>query len=226
MFVWTANIVHSIVVRFSALTPSLLRTVGFTDISYTVLSSADLEVVTLALFILSDVIKQSVPDSNESPSFRVGPRRLRSLSVWLTWCSVLSMVHADRQWKWRRELPVLQKLSSAHLTGYHGYSRPVYTDFRRMPESTMSVFLIFTLYFHWRIVQTAAFAHLKMDRWAGRPIKSGTASTSPADIKHTWTNYSNPGMKIFFFFLKTYCEDSLTCSTETAKMLRMLHIVC
>lgn len=76
--------ITSYTASYSALTPSLLRTVGFTDISYTVLSSADLEVVTLALFILSDVIKQSVPDSNESPSFRVGPRRLRSLSVWLT----------------------------------------------------------------------------------------------------------------------------------------------
>lgn len=177
MFVWPDNIVHSIVLR---LTPSLLRTVGFTDISYTVLSSADLEVVTLALFILSDVIKQSV-DSNESPGFRVGPRRLRSCvvcSVWLTWCSVLSMVHADRQWKWQHELPVLQKLSSAHLTGYHGYSRPVYTDFRRMPESTMSVFLIFTLYFHWKIVQTAAFAHLKMDRWAGEDRRADKVRNS------------------------------------------------
>lgn len=170
--------ITSYTASYSALTPSLLRTVGFTDISYTVLSSADLEVVTLALFILSDVIKQSVPDSNESPSFRVGPRRLRSLSVWLTWCSVLSMVHADRQWKWRRELPVLQKLSSAHLPGYHGYSRPVYTDFRRMPESTMSVFLIFTLYFHWRIIQTAAFAHLKMDRWAGEDRRADKVRNS------------------------------------------------
>lgn len=185
--------ITSYTASYSALTPSLLRTVGFTDISYTVLSSADLEVVTLALSILSDVIKQSVPDSNESPGFRVGPRRLRSLSAWLTWCSVLSMVHADRQWKWRRELPGLQKLSSAHLTGYHGYSRPVYTDFRRMPESTISVFLIFTLYFHWRIVQTAAFAHLKMDRWAGEDrradkVRNSVHFTCRHPIKHTWTN--------------------------------------
>lgn len=135
--------------------------------------------------------------------------RLRSLSVWLTWCSVLSMVHADRQWKWWRELPVLQKLSSAHLPGYHGYSRPVYTDFRRMPESTMSVFLIFTLYFHWRIIQTAAFAHLKMDRWAGedqRQIKSGTASTSPADIPSNTpgpTNLTQEWKSFFFFWRHT-----------------------
>ena len=61
---------------YSALTPSLLRTAGFTDVSYSVWSSADLEVtaaetkiVPLALFILSDVIKQSVPDSNESPGW-------------------------------------------------------------------------------------------------------------------------------------------------------------
>lgn len=193
--------ITSYTASYSALTPSLLRTVGFTDISYTVLSSADLEVVTLALFILSDVIKQSV-DSNESPGWFEELLVDQYISEWVL---VFFVVWA-RGWRDARSCRWFTLTDSGNDDVSFQFSRNWALHISLVTMVTAGLFTQileecpkaqcqFFLFLHFIFTEESYRLQLLHTwRWTGEQektdgrIKSGTASTSPADIKHTWTN--------------------------------------